>query len=250
VRCPEGTSGQCFFQKHWTESLPKDIDSIPIREKTETEKYIVIHDIEGLISIIQISALELHPWGSKTDKVENPDRLVFDLDPGPGVDWPRVCEGARDVRTALTELGLESFVRTSGGKGLHVVAPLSRRNDWDEVEMFAHAIASGMAKHAPDRFVANMRKALRKGKVFLDYLRNQRGATAIASYSMRSRPGCPVAVPLTWDEIDDLSGGDAFNIHTVQERLKKLRRDPWKDLWKSRQSLTKKILETAHRFAE
>ncbi|OAI52661.1 hypothetical protein AYO47_01070 [Planctomyces sp. SCGC AG-212-M04] len=250
VRCPEGTTGQCFYQKHWTETVPKDIGFLPIREKNGTEKYLVIHDVKGLISLIQISALELHPWGSKIDKVENPDRIVFDLDPGPGVDWARVCQGARDVRAALDELDLESFVRTSGGKGLHVVVPLARRNDWEEVTGFAHAIASGMAKHAPEHFVANMRKALRKGKVFLDYLRNQRGATAVASYSMRARPGCPVAVPLAWDEIDGLSGGNAFDIHTVQERLKKLRRDPWKDLWTTRQSLTKKILETAQRFAQ
>jgi bifunctional non-homologous end joining protein LigD len=250
VRCPEGTSGQCFYQKHWKESVPKDIDFIPIREKNETEKYLVIHDLKGLISLIQISALELHPWGSKIDKVENPDRIVFDLDPGPGVEWPRVCQGARDVRAALDELGLESCVRTSGGKGVHVVVPLARRNDWDEVTEFSRAIASGMAKHAPEHFVANMRKALRKGKVFLDYLRNQRGATAVASYSMRARAGCPVAVPVSWDEIEDLSGGNAFDIHTVQERLKSLRRDPWKELWTSRQSLTKKIQETAKRFAE
>jgi bifunctional non-homologous end joining protein LigD len=250
VRCPGGISGQSFYQKHWTESLPKDVDWRPIREKTETEKYLVIHDLKGLISLIQISAIELHPWGSKIDKVENPDRMVFDLDPGPGVDWSQVCQGARDVRAALDELGLDSFVRTSGGKGLHVVVPLARRNDWDEVEKFAHAIASGMAKHAPEHFVANMRKALRKGRIFLDYLRNQRGATAIASYSMRARVGCPVAVPLLWDEIDDLSGGDAFDIHAVQQRLKKLRRDPWKDLWTSRQSLTKKIQATAQRFAD
>jgi len=250
VRCPEGTAGQCFYQKHWTESLPKDVDSIPIREKNESEKYIVIHDVQGLVSLVQISALEFHPWGSKIDRIENPDRLVFDLDPGPGVEWEQVCQGARDVREALDEIGLESFVRTSGGKGLHVVVPLSRRNEWDEVTEFAHAIASGMAKHAPDHFVANMRKDLRKGKVFLDYLRNQRGATAVASYSMRARAGCPVAVPLLWDEIDDLTGGNAFDIHSVQERLRKLRRDPWKDLWTTRQSLTRKIMETARNFAE
>jgi bifunctional non-homologous end joining protein LigD len=250
VRCPEGISGQSFYQKHWTESLPKAIDWRPIREKETTEKCLVIHDLKGLISLTQISALELHPWGSKIDKVEHPDRMIFDLDPGPGVEWEQVCEGARDVRAALDELGLESFVRSSGGKGLHVVAPLARRNDWEEVESFARAIASGMEKHAPDHFVANMRKALRKGKIFLDYLRNQRGATAVASYSMRARVGCPVAVPLAWDEIEKLSGGAAFDIHTVQQRLKKLRKDPWKDLWTSRQSLTKKIQETAQRFAE
>jgi len=250
VRCPEGTAGQCFYQKHWTDSLPDAIDAVTIKEKSGSDKYLVIHDVQGLVSLIQMSALEFHPWGSKVDKLEHPDRMVFDLDPGPEVDWAAVCDAARDVRAALEELGLESFVRTSGGKGLHVVVPLSRRNGWDEVTSFAQAIASGMAKHAPDRFVANMRKALRKGKVFLDYLRNQRGATAIASFSTRARAGCPVAVPLAWKEIDSLAGGDAFNIHTVPARLKKLRNDPWKDLWTTRQSLTKEILKAAAHFAE
>ena len=250
VRCPEGTSGQCFYQKHWTASLPDDIEYVSIKEKDGTGKYLVVRDVKGLISLIQISALELHPWGSKIDRLENPDRIVFDLDPGPDVAWDLVCQGARDVRMTLEELGLASFVRTSGSKGLHVVVPLARRNDWDEVTGFAHAIASGLAKHAPDHFVANMRKALRKGKVFLDYLRNQRGSTAVASYSPRTRTGCPVAVTLDWNEIDGLSGGNAFNIRTVPARLAKLRKDPWKDLWTSRQSLSRKILEAAARFAE
>jgi bifunctional non-homologous end joining protein LigD len=249
VRCPEGTSGECFYQKHWKETVPGDIDYVSIKEKSGTDRYLVIHDVKGLISLIQISALELHPWGSRIDRLENPDRVVFDLDPGPDVNWARVCQGARDVKAALEELELESFVRTSGGKGLHVVVPLSRRNDWEDVTAFAHHIATGMSKHAPDHFVANMRKALRKGKVFLDYLRNQRGATAVASYSMRARTGCPVAVPLTWDEIDDLPGGNAFNIQSVPSRLEKLKKDPWAGLWTTRQSLTKGILQAAARFA-
>ncbi|HVJ66718.1 MAG TPA: DNA ligase D, partial [Caulifigura sp.] len=250
VRCPEGTSGQCFYQKHWTESLPDDVSFVPIREKNETENYLVIHDLKGLLSLIQISALELHPWGSKVDKLEYPDRIIFDLDPGPGVVWTDVCQGARDVRATLDEMGLESFVRTSGGKGLHVVVPLTRRNDWEEVKAFSHAVASGLAKHAPDHFVANMRKDLRKGRIFLDYLRNQRGATAIASYAVRARVGAPVATPVTWEEIGRLKGGDAFNIQTVPTRLKKLKRDPWNKLLSTRQSLSKAILEAALRFAE
>jgi bifunctional non-homologous end joining protein LigD len=156
---------------------------------------------------------------------------------------------ARDIRSLLETLGLTSFVRTSGGKGLHVVVPLSRRNTWEDVETFARSIATGLAAHAGDRYVANMRKALRQGRIYVDYLRNQRGSTAIASYSTRNRPGCPVATPLDWKELDTIDSATAFTIETVPPRLAKARKDPWDGFFQVRQTLSKRILRQASDFA-
>ncbi len=248
VRCPQGRSGQCFYQKHWKETLPDAVDQVAIKEKQSQDQYLVIHDLPGLISLVQVNALELHPWGSRTDKLESPDRIVFDLDPGEGVKWAEVCDGARDVRVTLEQVGLASFLRTSGGKGLHVVVPLQRRNSWDEADDFAGQIAAALAQRHPDRYVANMRKALRKGKIFIDYLRNKRGATSVASYSTRSRPGAPVATPLDWGELKRVPAADAFNVENVPQRLARLKRDPWEGLEKSRQSLSKSVRSEVERL--
>jgi bifunctional non-homologous end joining protein LigD len=250
VRCPDGAAGQCFYQKHWTPSLPKAVGFEKIKEKSATEPYVVIKDLAGLISLVQISVLELHPWGSRIDKLENPEHIVLDLDPGPGVDWKTVIQAAREIRGILEDLDLEAFVRTSGGKGLHVVVPLSRRNAWDEVETFAHNIAAGLALHGGERYVANMRKELRKGKTYVDYLRNQRGSTAVASYSSRNRPGAPVATPISWDELGKVKSADQFTIESVPARLAKLKTDPWKDFSATKQSLTAEIRSRADDFAK
>lgn len=249
VRCPGGAGGKCFYQKHRTDSMPDAIDSIPIREKSETADYVVIHDLAGLISLVQMSVLELHPWSSRIDRVEQPDQVIFDLDPGPEVEWKEVVQAARDVRTLLQDLGLESFVRTSGGKGLHIVAPLFRRNGWEEVVEFARNIAAGLAAKESDRFVANMRKSLRHKKIYIDYLRNQRGATAIANYSTRNRPGAPVAMPMDWDDLNLLTGGNSFSIRNSPARLASLRGYPWAGFHSRRQSLTQKIQEAARKYA-
>jgi len=249
VRCPDGSTGQCFYQKHWKEMLPKAIGFMPIKEKSGSDKYVKISDLAGLVSLTQISVLEVHPWGAKADKVESPDRIVIDLDPGPEVEWDSVIQGALDVRSVIEELGLESFVRTSGGKGLHVVIPLARRNTWDEVETFAHQIAAGLSLHASHHYVANMRKALRKGRIYVDYLRNQRGSTAVASYSTRSRPGCPVAMPLSWNELKRVKAADAFTLQNTRARLAKLKRDPWERFFSVKQSLSKEMLERACEFS-
>jgi bifunctional non-homologous end joining protein LigD len=249
VRCPDGSAGQCFYQKHWKDTLPEAISYVTIREKSGSGRYVQIEDLAGLIGLVQISVLEIHPWGATADKLENPDRIVIDLDPGPGVAWAAVTQGARDVREVLDQLGLESFVRTSGGKGLHVVVPLSRRNTWDEVEAFAHYVALGLSTHAGVRYVANMRKALRNKRIYVDYLRNQRGSTAVGSYSTRTRPGCPIATPLDWKELARLPSADAFTIKTIPRRLAKLRKDPWEKFFAVRQSLTKALLDRAQWFA-
>jgi bifunctional non-homologous end joining protein LigD len=250
VRCPHGRTGQCFYQKHWKDTLPEAVDQVAVQEKSSREMYLVIHDLDGLISLVQVNVLELHPWGSRIDRLEHPDRIVFDLDPGDGVPWETVRDAAREVRDVLEAIGLVSFVRTSGGKGLHVVVPLQRRSTWDKADDFARRIAAGLAQHRPDRYVANMRKALRKGKIFVDYLRNKRGATSIASYSTRSRAGAPVATPFSWSELDRVESAVAYHVGNIPQRLTRLHADPWEDLKTVRQSLTKFVLNKAGKLLQ
>jgi bifunctional non-homologous end joining protein LigD len=241
VRCPEGPGGECFYQKHLRGSMPATVHGVWIEEKDSREEYVAINGLPGLISLIQMSVLEFHPWPAREDDVEKPDMLVFDLDPGEGVEWKAVVNGAREVRDFLGELGLTSFLRTSGGKGLHIVAPLARRNTWEEFKAFAKGVADTMTARASDRYIATMSKAKRRGKLFIDYLRNQRGATAVASYSTRSRPGAPVATPLDWDELTARIKANTYGVTNLPKRLKSLRSDPWKDFFKTKQSLTKRM---------
>ncbi len=189
VRCPEGRHKECFFQKHPGAGTPPALRLIPIREKSKTEPYVVVDDVAGLISLAQIGALEIHAWGSRADQLERPDRLIFDLDPDPTVPWRQVVESARQVREFLRQLRLESFVKTTGGKGLHLVTPIQRRHEWEEAEAFCKRVADAIARADPERYTANMSKAVRPGKIFVDYLRNGRGATAIVPYSPRARAG-------------------------------------------------------------
>lgn len=240
VRCPSGQGGKCFYQKHLGDSLPDAVRGVTIKEKEGTDEYLVIDDLEGLISLVQLGVLEIHPWPAREDNVERPDRLVFDLDPGDGVAWGDIRQAASDVRDCLETLGLQSFLRASGGKGLHVVAPIDRRSTWDETKEFAHGVAELMVRAAPDRYVANMSKAKRRGKVFVDYLRNQRGATAVASYSTRARAAVGVATPLAWGELAKLDAADAYGVANVPGRLRALRTDPWKGFLAVRQSITAK----------
>jgi bifunctional non-homologous end joining protein LigD len=240
VRCPQGREKKCFYQKHLNEGLPAALHGIPISETGGQGVYVGVKDLAGVISLVQIGALEIHPWGSLADHVEKPDRLTFDLDPGPEVPWPWVIEAAQDVRGVLEDAGLESFVKTTGGKGLHVVVPLVRRSDWDEAKRFSKAVTDRVRELNPGRFVAVMTKAKRKGKIYLDYHRNGRGATAIAAYSTRARPGAPVSTPLRWEELSAKLGSDAFTIKNLPGRLANLKRDPWEGFFEARQSITKK----------
>jgi bifunctional non-homologous end joining protein LigD len=245
VRCPQGHGQQCFFQKHVTESMPKTIHGVSIQEKDSVESHVVIRDVAGLVSLVQMGVLEIHPWGSRADDPEKPDRLVFDLDPGEGAAWEAVIAAARDVRAVLEEYGLDSFVRTSGGKGLHVVLPIARRHSWDTIKRFSQSIAVELEQAHPDRYVANMSKAKRRGKVFVDYLRNQHGATAVASYSTRARSGAPVAAPLRWNELSPRLAADAFHVRNLLQRLSRLKSDPWDGFVTLRQSLTTSALKRA-----
>jgi bifunctional non-homologous end joining protein LigD len=185
-----------------------------------------------------MGVLELHIWGAHRDKIEQPDYIVFDLDPDEGLSWGRVVEGAYRVRDFLDELGLQSFLKTTGGKGLHVVIPLVRRDEWDEVKAFTKAVAEKVVASEPGRYTANMSKASRKGKVFIDYLRNGRGATSICAYSTRARKGATVSTPLFWEELETDVRGNSFDVRNLFERLEGLRSDPWAELSKVRQSIT------------
>jgi bifunctional non-homologous end joining protein LigD len=242
VRCPQGREKHCFYQKHLTEGMPEPLRGIEVSEPGEgdasADLYVGADDLPGLVSLVQFGVLELHPWGSREDRLDRPDRIVFDLDPGDGVTWSEVKSAAVHLRGMLADLGLESFLRTTGGKGLHLVLPIVRRSTWDEVRGFSQDLARRMEREEKDRFVSSSSKAKRKGRIFVDYLRNGRGATAIASYSTRARPGAPVATPLRWDELDELESGAAFTVETVPSRLDRQEADPWEGFFGHRQVLT------------
>jgi bifunctional non-homologous end joining protein LigD len=241
VRCPEGAGKECFFQKHPGVGTPKDIRLVPVKEKNTTRNYLVVDKVEDLVALAQIGALEIHVWGSQADKLEFPDRMIFDLDPDPAVPWPRVAESAHQIRAFLREIGLQSFVKTTGGKGLHIVVPLQRRHDWDEVKAFSKAVAELIERADPKRYTSNMAKAARGGKIFIDYLRNGRTATAIAAYSTRARPGAPVSVPISWEELTPDIHADTFTIRNLRDRLSGLKKDPWSKIGSVRQSLTSAV---------
>ncbi len=188
VRCPEGSGKPCFFQKHPGQGISENLLQTPVKEKNKTENYLAINDLAGLVALVQMGVLEIHIWGSHRDRYERPDQLIFDLDPDPAVGWPQVAAAAREVRLLLKELGLESFVKTTGGKGLHIVVPIRRGPTWTEAKTFCRAVADFMVRAAPDRFIATMSKAARKGKIYVDYLRNDQGSTAVAPYSTRTSP--------------------------------------------------------------
>jgi bifunctional non-homologous end joining protein LigD len=227
VRCPEGVSEPCFYQKHTGFWAPESLRRVRIQEKRKIGEYLVVDDLPGLIGLVQIGILEIHTWNSRTESLERPDRLVFDLDPADDVPWPAVVAAARVVRARLEERGLESFVKTTGGKGLHVVAPIVPERGWDDCAAFAADVAVALEREAPDAFVATMSKARRRGRIFVDHLRNVRGSTSVAAYSTRARETAPVSTPLDWDELGPRLHSDAFTVGNLARRLGSLRADPW-----------------------
>jgi bifunctional non-homologous end joining protein LigD len=237
VRCPEGLRKACFYQKHSGSWAHEALRRVQIQERHKVGEYLIVDNLAGLIGLVQMGILEIHTWNARADRLEQPDRVVMDLDPDPSVPWSDVVAAARLVRDGLAGLGLESFVKTTGGKGLHVVAPLVRGPGWDECEAFARAVAEGLVRHDARRFIATAAKAARKGKIFVDYLRNVRGATSIAAYSTRARPGAPVSTPLAWDELDPALPSDAFSVANLRQRLVSLKGDPWARYWTVRQRL-------------
>lgn len=240
LRCPTGIDGQHFFQKHAWKGLNEHIVEVDDPSEKDEEPYIAIKDFDGLIGLVQAATLEIHPWGSTLKNWELPDILTMDLDPGDGVAWERVVEGAFETKERLEKHGLTTFVKTSGGKGLHVVVPLKPKADWESLKAFTKAIADEMAADSPDRYVSTISKAKRKGKILIDYLRNQRGMTAVAPYSPRARPGAAVSMPLAWNEVSPAIGPTHFTILNTPTRLAALKNDPWEDFRKAAKPLPKR----------
>jgi bifunctional non-homologous end joining protein LigD len=238
VRCPEGRQRVCFYQKHWRGPPPPGVNTVPLREAGGAVRdYTWVDSVQGLIALVQHGVLEFHVWGARLDRLERPDRMVFDLDPSPEVPWRLVREAARDLRALLAEQSLGSWVKTTGGKGLHLVVPLDRHQDWRTVAGFARAMAERLVARRPDRYLARARKAERKGKIFVDWLRNTRGATAIAPWSTRARAGAPVSAPVAWEDLGRVRSGGQFTLGNVPRLLARRRDDPWAALLDARQRL-------------
>ncbi len=235
VRCPNGIAGEHFFQKHAWKGMNRNIALA--KDPQDEEPYVSIDDLNGLIGLVQAAVLEIHPWGSMIGNWERPDMIIMDLDPGPDVAWSRVIAAAEETAERLRQTGLVPFVKTSGGKGLHIVCPLAAKAEWPAVKAFTKGIAEAMAADSPDRYVSTITKSKRHGKILIDYLRNQRGSTAVAPYSTRARPGAAVSMPLSWEELSPAIGPDYFTVLNVPTRLAALHSDPWADFRKAAEPL-------------
>jgi bifunctional non-homologous end joining protein LigD len=220
IRCPQGRGKHCFFQKHDSGAMGEAVRHVPVKESDgKTADYLYVSDPAGLLACVQMGTIEFHGWGSKVEPLEKPDRLVFDLDPDEGLGFDKVKQAAERLRALLADLGLVTFPLLTGGKGIHVVAPLDQSADWPAVKSFAERFSRAIAEAEPETFTANIRKAQRKGRIFLDWLRNQRGATAVMPYSARAREGAPVAAPIAWDELDDVTGGNIYSIRDAEKLI-------------------------------
>lgn len=233
VRCPDGIKGECFVQKHARDTFPGGHVARSGRGKAEM---LSIAGLRGALELVQAGALEIHVWGTKLGDVAHCDRMVLDLDPGAGVSWAAVATAAREARDRLDRVGLRAFVKTSGGRGAHIIVPL-RPTEWEETRAFARALAAAMAADAPKLYTAKMGEGARHGRVFIDYLRNSRGATSVAPYSPRARAGAPVSTPVAWSELGGLKSSARFTLANLGRRLSGLAEDPWHDMTRMRQAL-------------
>jgi len=240
-RSPSGELKDSFYQRHSFPGLPPGVETIDLKDEEGRAAFITVTEPKGYLALTQFGAVEFHLWGCHIDDPEHPDRLVIDLDPDEALPWARVCDAAEMLRERLRAMGFAVFLRTTGGKGLHLVMALAGGQSWPLVKGFAAAFARAMAADAPNLFTAVSGKERRKGKIFIDYLRNGRGATAIASYSLRARPGFPVATPIGWEELRKLSGGNVFDRLNLHRRLETLAADPWDELGSSAVKITPKM---------
>jgi bifunctional non-homologous end joining protein LigD len=244
VRCPDGASGQCFFQKHWPPKGGAKINTKPVAEGSgDPEPYAFVTSARDLVALVQHGTIETHIWGSKFGSLDKPDRLVLDLDPGPGVTWRVIKTAAHEVRELFTSLGLESWVKLTGGKGIHIVVPIERRAEWDIVNGFAKAAAQRLMRDNPKLYVAKASKAVRDKRIFVDWMRNSRGATYAAPWCARARAGAPVSIPLHWDELSAVTKPDQFTIPKVMKMIAKGIDDPWEDMLSFKQRLTAEMAE-------
>ena len=239
VRCPNGIGKPCFFQKHIGRGMPEGVDSVTVasRKTGKKEEYVTVSTPEGLVGLAQMGVLEIHPWGSHNDLLDKPDRIVFDLDPDESIDWKTLASAAKDLRNRLKKLSLESYLKTTGGKGLHVVVPILPEHEWQVVKKFAHEVVLAMEKAQPVLYVTKMTKEIRKNRIYLDYLRNDRDATAIAPFSPRAREGAPVALPLEWNELN-AKARPVFHVTDFAKWRNRLKRDPWASMKETDQGLS------------
>jgi bifunctional non-homologous end joining protein LigD len=237
VRCPDGFAGACFFQKHTGKMFSKAVKSIALEDSKGESQYLTADSLEAVLSLVQMNVVEFHPWGSRADQLEKPDRMFFDLDPAPDVPWKRVVEAALQMRDVLRGMDIDSFVKTTGGKGIHVVVSIVRKYGWDQIKAFSRAIALELARAQPKQYVAVAAKDQRKGRIFVDYLRNSRGATAVAPYSVRARPGATLSMPVTWKALEKLDGGGHFHLEAGKTWKKPAGPDPWAEFFTSAQTL-------------
>jgi len=255
VHCPKGVprggahkGADCVFLKHAKAWGPSALRRVRIREKTKVGEYLIADDAAAVVALAQMDVLEIHTWNARFANIERPDRLVIDLDPGADIRWADVVEAARLVRTLLGVLRLDSFVKTTGGRGVHVVVPLTPSADWGACLEFARAFAQSLVRRRPDRFTERFSKAGRTDKILVDYLRNNRTNTSIAAYSTRAKPDAPISVPLAWSELSVGKPPDRFTIATVPDRLARLRRDPWHEYWRTTQQIPRNAIAALERM--
>lgn len=229
LRCPDGTGGECFFQKHAWKGQSSSIRTFVDPKDKSGRPMLVVDDLEGMLGLVQGGVLEVHTWQCALRDLDHPDQIVMDLDPGEGVEWGRVIAAAFEVRERLERAGLTCFVKTSGGKGFHVVAPLKPSSGWDAIKSFTRGIAEAMAADSPDRYVATVAKSERRGRILIDYLRNGRGNTAVAAYSTRARAGAPVSMPIAWAELEAVKAANQFTVVDTPRHLASRGADPWKE---------------------
>jgi bifunctional non-homologous end joining protein LigD len=237
VFCPTGVGKGCTYLRHTKLWGPKAIRRVKIQEKTKIGEYMVVDTLEGLVSLAQMNVLEIHTWNSTVDRLEQPDRIVLDLDPGEDVTRARVRAAAKEVRKTLLALGLRAWIKTTGGRGLHLVVPIVPENDWSDCLEFARAVAAVLVDHDPARYTMDFRKAGRKDKILIDYLRNNRTNTSVCAFSVRARDGAPVSMPIEWADLKPSLAPERFNVRTVPGLLAKRRVDPWRDYLRSKQRL-------------
>lgn len=237
LRCPDGIATTCFFQKHSGKGWGDRVRAVKVREKSGSKDYLAVDDAAGVLQLVQMNVLEFHPWGAQAADQAHADRLVFDLDPDTAVPWRAVKAAARTLRDVLDGVGLRAFLRTSGGKGLHLVVPLSPPAPWALAKRFAQDLADTLAAERPDTFVSVAGRSKRKDRIFIDWLRNSRGATSVASYSLRARPGATVAMPLDWSELTRLRSGGAYTLRNALQKIRRRKSDPWRELYSLQQTL-------------
>jgi bifunctional non-homologous end joining protein LigD len=245
LHCPTGVAGTCHYLKHAKAWGPNALRRVRIQEKTKIGEYLVADSIEAVVSLAQMGIVEIHTWNSTADDVERPNRLVWDLDPGPSVSWRRIVKAAELVRNVLETLGLESWVKTTGGRGLHVVVPLKPKRGTPFCLEFSRAVSDAIAQSDPRTYTTTFAKAGRERKILIDYLRNNRTNTSVCAFSPRARAGARVSMPLDWNDLDD--GPERWTLVSVPKRLARLRRDPWKNYWKSAQELSDSSLAALER---